>query len=138
MLILTRTAPAWGPLPIRIVLGILMIVYGAQKVFGVWGGPGLNAWMSGPAPLNLQPAWLWLAAYAFFQLIGGILVLIGLYTRLGAALIAWVMLLALLDVYRRSGFFLMQSGFLLALLAMAVSLLISGAGNTSFDLRRSR
>jgi putative oxidoreductase len=137
MLILTRTAATWFTFPIRIVLGLLMVIYGAQKVFGIFGGPGLNVWMSGPAPLNLQPSWLWLATYAFFQLIGGILVLFGWYTRLGAAMIAFVTLIAMLDVSRRSGFLVSRDGFLLALFAMALSLMISGAGNISFDLRRS-
>jgi putative oxidoreductase len=138
MSIFTSTSPTWGPLPIRIALGIIMIVHGAQKVFGVWGGRGLSAWISGPAPFNLRPSWLWLAAFAFFELIGGLLVLFGFLTRLGAFLIAWVMLVALI-VYWRFGFFL-PNGFeyVLALLAMAISLMISGAGNLSFDLSRSR
>ncbi len=139
MSIFTSTTPTWAPLPIRLVLGMIMIVHGAQKVFGVWGGEGFNAWISQVAPLNLRPSWLWLALFAFFELIGGLLVLIGLYTRIGALMIALVMLYGIF-IQLRNGFFVMQGGYeyVLALFAMAVSLMISGAGNLSLDLSRSK
>jgi putative oxidoreductase len=134
---LIQTSPVWVTLPIRIALGLIFIAHGAQKVFGVWGGPGLSAFMENrgnPAPFGLSPVWLWMGAAAFAELIGGVLVLIGLLTRLGALLIAPVMLVAMFGVHW-GAFFLQNSGieYTVALLAMALGLIISGGGRASVD-----
>jgi putative oxidoreductase len=123
-------------LPIRLALGAVMFAHGAQKVFGVWGGPGLERWTSQSAPFpEMRPAWLWLGAAALSEFIGGALVLIGLYTRIGAFFIACVMLVAIFGVQWRYGFFIEAGGFEfpLALLGMAIALMISGGGAASID-----
>ena len=131
---LMRTQPTWMTLPVRIALGSIFIAHGAQKVFGVWGGRGLAAFAAGEAPFGLQPAWLWMGAAAFAELIGGVLVLLGLLTRFGALMIVPVMLVAMFGVHWGS-FFLQNRGieYTLALLAMALALLIAGGGRISFD-----
>jgi putative oxidoreductase len=136
---LIRTWPVWFTLPVRLGLGVVFIAHGTQKVFGAWGGRGLSAFMENPAPLGLKPAWLWMAAAALSELIGGLLVLFGLVTRLGAVLIFIVMLVAILGVHWAGGFFLkggdardgIEYAFTLAL--MCVALLISGGGRYSLD-----
>lgn len=130
-----RTTATWIPLPVRIPLGLIFIAHGAQKVLGVWGGRGLSAFLQGEAPIGLRPSWLWLGAAAFSELIGGILVLLGLMTRLGALAIAAVMVVAMFGVHWQGGFFLANRGieFTLALLGMAIALLIGGGGRVSID-----
>jgi putative oxidoreductase len=127
-------------LPIRLALGTIMFAHGAQKVFGVWGGPGLNRWVNQAAPFaDMRPSWLWLGAAAFSEFVGGALVMIGLYTRIGAFFIACVMLVAIFGVHWRYGFFINENGFEfpLALLGMAVALLIYGGGSASIDSQMS-
>jgi putative oxidoreductase len=127
-------------LPLRITLGTIMFAHGAQKVFGVWGGKGLNAWINQPAPLaDLRPAWLWMGAAAFSEFIGGALVLIGLYTRIGAFFIACTMVVAIFGVHWKNGFFINTGGFEypFALLGMALALLIFGGGSASIDSQMS-
>jgi putative oxidoreductase len=82
---------------------------------------------------------LWLGAAAFAEFVGGALVMFGFMTRVGAFLIVSVMSVAIFGVHLRNGFFLNDGGyeFALALLAMAVTLLIAGGGNGSFDFQRS-
>jgi putative oxidoreductase len=135
-----RTYPTWAALPLRIALGAVFIAHGAQKVFGIWGGRGLGAFASGDAPLNLRPSWLWLSAAALAEFIGGILVLLGLLTRLGAFLIACVMLVAVFGVHLSGGFFLRNNGveFALTLLLVALSLVVMGGGNASLDQKLAR
>lgn len=137
---LVKTAENWAILPIRLALGTIMFAHGAQKVFGVWGGPGFNQWINQAAPFTeMRPSWLWLSAAAISEFVGGALVLIGLYTRIGAFFIACVMLTAILGVHWNSGFFINAGGFEfpLALLGMAVALLIHGGGSASIDSQMS-
>jgi putative oxidoreductase len=91
--------------PLRLALGVIFIAHGSDIVFGAFGGKGLAAFTSGQTPFGfMQPAWLWLGMAAFSQLVGGVLVLLGLFTRL-ALLIAFVMLTAMFGVHLKSGFF---------------------------------
>jgi putative oxidoreductase len=125
-----------GLLIIRVVVGLVFFAHGAQKVFGWWGGPGLTNFAAGSAPYSwMQPSWLWLYAAAFGELVGGAFVLLGLLTRVGAILIAVVMLVAIFGVHWAAGFFLQNMGYEYAfsLLLIAIALIISGGGRLSLD-----
>ena len=128
-----RTQPTWMTVPVRMALGLIFIAHGAQKVFGVWGGKGLSAFTAGVAPLGLQPAWLWMGAAAFAEFIGGLLVLLGLFTRFGALMIVAVMVVAMSGVHWGAFFLPRGIEYTLALLAMALALLIAGGGRMSID-----
>ena len=132
---LVETTPNWAPFIIRLALGTIMFAHGAQKIFGAWGGKGFSAWLASPAPFDLQPAWAWMAAAAFSEFLGGALIMLGLFTRVGALFVAIVMAVAIFGVHWPRGFFINSGGFEfpLALLAMAVSLLFTGGGMASID-----
>lgn len=134
---LMATSPVWTTLPLRMTLGIAFIAHGSQKVFGTFGGPGLAKWMTLTklAPSLMRPAWFWLAADALGEFIGGLLILFGLFTRLGAILIFCAMLTAIAHVHWPN-FFLSSNGFEypMVIIGVAVALLISGGGNISTDL----
>ena len=132
---LIATSASWVPIPLRLALAAVFIGHGAQKVLGSFGGPGFNTFTSGQTPFPfMKPAWLWLAAAAFSEFVGGFLLLLGFLTRIGAFFIACTMLTAVLGVHLRMGFF-MPRGFeyALTLLAAAVALIISGGGMASID-----
>jgi len=132
---IVATAPTWITLPIRLALGVIFIAHGAGKVLGYWGGPGFNAFIQNNPPFAfMRPGWLWMAAAALAELIGGILVFAGLLTRVGALLVAIVMLVAMFGVHWGS-FFINNRGieFTVALLGMALALLIAGGGQASID-----
>ena len=138
---LTSTSPTWMTVPLRLSLGVLFIAHGAQKVFGSFGGPGWAKWtgMSQAVPFNfMQPPRVWLAAAALSELIGGILILLGLLTRVGAFLIICTMLTAIKLLWP-AGLFA-PAGFELpvALLGGALALLIGGGGQASIDQKISR
>ena len=133
---LLATASTWFTLPIRLGLAAVMIAHGSQKVLGILGGPGLKAFTSGNTPFPfMRPTWLWLGAAALSEFVGGILVGLGFLTRVAAFFIACTMLTAVVGVHWPSGFFASNRGYEypLALLAMALSLLISGGGIISVD-----
>ena len=77
-------------LPIRLALGGIMVAHGAQKVLGSFGGPGFKAVINIPkAPFSfMRPAWLWWGAAALSEFIGGILIVLGFLTRVGAFFVA--------------------------------------------------
>jgi putative oxidoreductase len=130
------TSATWFTLPIRLALAAVMIAHGSQKVLGTFAGPGFNAFTAGNTPFGfMRPAWLWLGAAALSELVGGLLVGLGFLTRVGAFFIACVMLTAIVGVHLPGGFFASNRGYEypLVLLAMALALLISGAGQASVD-----
>ena len=129
----------WFTLPIRLGLGGIMFAHGAQKVLGSFGGPGFKAVINIPnTPFSfMRPAWLWWGAAALSEFVGGILIVLGLFTRLGAFLVACTMLTAIFGVHWPAFFAPNGIEYPLALLAMSFSLLISGGGMASVDLALS-
>lgn len=133
---LIATSPTWFTLPIRLALAAVMVAHGSQKVLGSFGGSGFNTFISGNTPFGfMRPAWLWLAAAAFAEFVGGVLVGLGFLTRVAAFLIACTMLTAVVGVHWTGGFFAANRGYEypLSLLAMGVALMIAGGGQASVD-----
>lgn len=132
------TSSSWAPLPLRLVMAAVFIAHGAGKVLGTFGGPGLGAFTTGPTAQTpfpfMRPAWLWLGAAAFSELLGGILILVGLLTRVGAFLILCTMLTAVIGVHWTNGFFAPGGiEYPMTLLAICLALLITGGGVASVD-----
>jgi len=119
-------------LVLRLVLGAIMIGHGYPKVFG--GFPHVEQMVRGLG----MPGWLaYLVAATEFG--GGILMILGLFTRCAGIAMVIDMSVAILKVHWKNGL-LGQGGyqFPLALAAMAFALVFFGAGPFSLDaLRRS-
>ena len=136
---IVATSPYWVTVPIRLALGAVMIGHGAQKVLGSFGGPGFEKWVSGATPFGfMKPTWLWLGGAALSELVGGLLIVLGLLTRVGAFFIACTMLTAVVGFHWGSFFAPTGMEYALSLLGMALALLISGGGMASVDLALSR
>jgi putative oxidoreductase len=119
--ILGRVAgPAYAAL--RIVTGLLFAVHGAQKLFGVLGG-------SQPAMFSQ----VWFAGA--IELVGGLLVAVGLLTSLAAFICSGEMAVAYFQGHAPRGFWPVQNGGELSVLYCFVFLYIAtrGAGPWSID-----
>ena len=120
---------------IRVVLGVIFIAHGAQKLFGWYGGSGIAGTVGMMGKLGTaHPVLLaWTAALSEF--FGGLFVLLGLLTPLAAALIVSVMLTAIVNVHFKNGFFNSNRGyeFNLSLIALSLALILAGAGTFSID-----
>jgi putative oxidoreductase len=126
---------AFGLLILRVVVGLILAGHGAQKLFGWWGGQGMDGWTQMVAKLRIRPAqpWAWVAALAEFG--GGILLALGLLSPLGNLAIAGSMLVAIATVHLARGFWVTKGGyeFNLALLAAVAALALTGPGAYSLD-----
>jgi putative oxidoreductase len=129
---LIATSSTWFTVPVRLALAAVFIAHGSQKVLGSFNGPGFKSFTAGNTPFSfMQPAWLWLAFAAFGEFFGGILIGLGFLTRVGAFLIACVMLTAIAGVHWPGGFFANNRGFEypMALLGMALAPLVVAASS---------
>ena len=124
-----------APLVLRVPAGIIFAAHGAQKLFGAFGGYGLEAtgqWMSS---IGLTPGYLMALLAGSAEFFGGLFILLGLLTRPTAVVLAFTMLVAIVTVHLDNGLFMSNNGyeFGLALMAMSISLAISGAGRFGLD-----
>jgi putative oxidoreductase len=128
------TRPSWATLPIRLVLGLVMAAHGAQKLFGWFGGYGLEG-TGGffESNLGLSPGIFWAALAGAGEFFGGLLVLAGLATRLAAFNLAVVMLVAITQVHLDAFFAPAGFEYPLTLLGASLALVISGGGSLSVD-----
>jgi putative oxidoreductase len=126
---------AFGLLILRLVVGLTVAGHGAQKLFGVWGGPGMNGWTQVVQRLRMRPArpLAWIAALSEFG--GGLLLALGLLSPLGSLAIIGAMLVAIATVHLSKGFWVSKGGFEfnLTLIGAAAALAITGPGAYSLD-----
>src|SRR5260370_27161455 len=137
---MVETDGDWVVTIVRIVLGVVFFAHGAQKAFGWFGGAGLQSTVRVfreqlriPAPLAL----LSVAA----EFLGGLGLIVGLLSRIAALGIAVVMIVALVAVHGKFGFFMNWYGekqghgieYHILVLALALAVIIKGAGAFSLD-----
>ncbi|RCS70831.1 DoxX family protein [Vibrio casei] len=129
------TNASFAPLILRIPTGITLMAHGSQKLFGWFGGGGLEGTGQFMASLGLSPGELMAFLAGSGEFFGGLLILLGLLTRPAAAVVAFTMVVAIVSVHLPNGLFLANGGyeFGLALLAIAVSLVFSGSGRVGID-----
>lgn len=122
-------------LALRLSAGVIFVAHGAQKLFGSFGGYGLEGTGQWMASIGLEPGYLMALAAGGAEFFGGIALLIGLLTRPAALMLAITMLVAIITVHLPNGLFLSNDGyeFGLALFGISVALLFNGGGKFSLD-----
>jgi len=119
---------------LRATTGLLLVPHGAQKLFGWFGGPGLEgAQQMFQSKLGLPP---WLAIVAgVIEFFGGLLLALGLGTRIVAFIVAAQMFFIVFGVHLQNGFFATRGGFEYPLLwgVAALSFALKGGGHCSID-----
>lgn len=125
----------WAGLVLRVPVGIILIAHGAQKLFGWFGGYGLEGTGQFMASLGLEPGYLMALLAGSAEFFGGLALVLGLLTRPAALVSAFTMAVAMFTAHIGNGLFMANNGYeyALALLAVTVSLTIQGAGAFSVD-----
>ena len=129
------TDAGFGPLALRIAVGVIFIAHGAQKLFGWFGGYGLEGTGQFFGSIGLSPGYLMALLAGAAEFFGGVALVAGVLVRPAAAVLAFTMLIAIFAVHFSKGFFLDKGGYeyALALFAASLSLVFSGAGRYSVD-----
>lgn len=125
----------WAPLALRVGGGIIFAAHGAQKLFGWFGGYGLEGTGQFFDSVGLTPGYLMALLAGAAEFFGGLALILGLLVRPAAASLAFAMLVAIFSVHFSKGFFMDKGGYeyALALFAVSASLVFSGGGRASLD-----
>ncbi|WP_342419260.1 DoxX family protein [Paenibacillus sp. FSL H8-0168] len=126
---------ASGLLLIRLVVGLLLVGHGAQKLFGWFGGygpKGTGGWMES---IGIKPGVFMAVSAGLMELLGGVLFALGLLTPLAALLITVTMLGAIFKVHGPNGIWATANGYEypLVLIAVVIGIALTGAGSYSID-----
>jgi putative oxidoreductase len=124
---------AWGAL--RFAAGAWLVPHGAQKLFGWFGGHGLEATSAGFAKMGFEPGWLVGPLVGGTEFFGGILIAIGLLTRPAALAAVILLLVAAIEVHLANGFFWGNRGYEYPLLwaVLCATITVRGGGPLSVD-----
>ncbi|WP_313090576.1 DoxX family protein [Chryseobacterium flavum] len=137
----------WGPFILRLTLGIVLFPHAVQKLFGWFGGPGLDGEMDYMTThVGLHP--LVAAAAIIVECLGTFLILIGLCTKLTSIAVFFLFIGMIVVDHASHGFFMnwfgkMPAGaegfeYHLLVLGICLTLIVQGAGKYSIDRLRSR
>jgi len=123
---------ALGLTLVRIIVGVVFLVHGSQKlfVFGLGGITGFFTQAGIPLPMVAAPV------VTFVEFLGGIALILGVFTRIAAILLAIDMMGAIAFVHGKNGFFLPTGyEYALTLLVLNVALAIGGPGEYAIESR---
>lgn len=126
---------ALGLLIIRLVVGLGFAAHGAQKLFGWFGGygpKGTGGWMES---IGIKPGVLMAVMAGLMELAGGILFAAGFGIEIASVLLAMTMVVAIVKVHFKNGYWSTAGGYEynLVLLAVFAGVALIGAGDYSID-----
>jgi putative oxidoreductase len=127
----------WGLIPLRIVVGVIFLMHGSQKVFifGISGTADILRWVGIPFPEFFA------VVVMTTELLGGLSILFGLLARWAGLALAIEMTVAIFTARMRGGFFTPNGfEFELALLGacLTIAAIGTGAGSLQMPLKRPR
>lgn len=132
---LLQSNGGFAALALRVPVGLILAAHGAQKLFGWFGGYGLEGTGQWLASIGLEPGYLMALLAGSAEFFGGLALVLGLLTRPAAVVAAFTMLVAIFAVHIGNGLFMANNGYeyALTLFAATVALAIQGAGRFSVD-----
>ena len=123
---------------VRVTTGLFLIPHGAQKLFGAFGGAGFEATAAGFAKMGLEPGTLMAALAGGTEFFGGLLLVLGLFTRQAAFICSGEMAFAYFISHAPRNFYPALNGGNLAIAYSFVFLYLAVAGGGAWSLDRWR
>jgi putative oxidoreductase len=125
----------YGALVLRVPVGLILAAHGAQKLFGWFGGYGLEGTGQWLASIGLEPGYLMALLSGGAEFFGGLALVLGVLTRPAALVSAFTMLVAIFAVHIDNGLFMSNNGYeyALTLLAVTLALAVQGGGRFALD-----
>ena len=124
---------------LRATLGLILIPHGCQKLFGWFGGMGFEKFAALFDKLGYKPGAFWVAVVALTEVVGGLMLVFGFFTRFAALAIAIFMINAVIFTSAK-GFFWTNGGseFSILLLVVALVFVVRGGGELSVDQKLNK
>ncbi|WP_342649242.1 DoxX family protein [Pseudomonas sp. REB1044] len=132
---LLSTRAGFGVSLLRVLIGFIFMAHGAQKLFGWFGGYGLEGTGQWMESIGLAPGYLMAVLSGSAEFFGGLALLLGLLARPAALVLSATLVVAIFTVHISNGLFMANNGyeFALALMAGTLAILLEGAGRVSLD-----
>jgi len=121
-------------LALRLVVGLLFAGHGAQKLFGAFGGRGLEGTAGMFDNIGLRPGWLHARLAGTAEFVGGALIALGLFTPFAAAVLIGVMVAAIATVHAKNGIWNTNQGYEFNLVLITVVFVLAGVGAGAWSL----
>ena len=121
---------------LRAMIGVVFIAHGCQKLFGAFGGGGLDKVAKAMTGLGLEPGMFFAVLAGILEFGGGLLLLVGLLTPLAGLIITGLMVVAIVVSTGQKGFIAIGGlgyEYNLVLISIALAIIIAGPGRLSFD-----
>lgn len=120
---------------VRILLGLTFIGHGLQKTTGWFGGNGWNKTVESFANMKLKPPKLMAFFAASSEIVGGLLLTVGLFTPLASLFIIVTMVAAVITVTGRNGYWINNNGaeYNILIITVSIAIIIIGPGIYSLD-----
>ena len=124
-----------GLLIIRVVIGVIFMGHGAQKLFGWFGGYGIKGTGGWFESIGIKPGTAMALLAGLTELIGGILFTLGLLTPLAGIMIAGTMIMAIAKVHAPNGLWSTENGYEynLTVIAVVIGVALIGPGQYALD-----
>ena len=124
-----------GLLAIRLVFGLTFAAHGAQKLFGWFGGYGVEGTGGFFESVGIRPGKPMAALAGLGEVAGGLLLALGLFVPVAAVLIVAAMVVAIVKVTGKNGYWITAEGYeySLAIIAVAVGVALTGPGAYALD-----
>src|SRR3954452_12427134 len=124
-----------GLLIIRVVIGVIFMGHGAQKLFGWFGGYGIKGTGGWFESIGVKPGVTMALLAGLAELIGGLFFALGLLTPLAGIVIAGTMVMAIAKVHGPNGLWATENGYEynLILIAVTIGVALTGAGQYALD-----
>ena len=108
---ITTSTSGLDTLPLRVGAGVIFAAHGAQKLFGWFGGYGLEGTAGWMTSIGLEPGLQMATMAGGAEFIGGLLLIVGLLVRPAALMLAVTMVVAIVTVHLPNGLFMANDGY---------------------------